>query len=40
MYIFEAHAAMNAIYVAGNDNAQALAGWMSMNPDPHLAKEA
>ena len=40
MYIFEAHAAMNAIYAAGNDNEQALAWWMGMNLDPHLAKEA
>ena len=36
----EAHAAMNALYAAGNDNEQALAGWMSMNPAPHLTKEA
>ena len=37
----EAHAAMKAVYAAGNENEQALAGWMDrvgMNPAPDHTK--
>ena len=37
----EAHAAMKAVYAAGNENEQALAGWMDrvgMNPAPDRTK--